>query len=84
MTDATDPSPVFELKLRVRAREATFHQVGDVTWHTEGTGHVERTGRRDGLPSPVRPHTRYTDVHVSTHIKAWPTKPGSRADGASK
>jgi hypothetical protein len=84
MTDATDRSPAFELKVTARAREATFRKVCDVTWRTKGAGHVERTGRRDGLPSPVLAHTRYTDVHVSTHINAWLTKPDLRAGEAPK
>jgi hypothetical protein len=70
-TDRKDCPPTFELEVRARAREVTFRVIGDVTWRTEGTGHVERTGRRDGLPFPALPHVWYTDVHVSTHIKAW-------------
>ena len=71
MTDRKDRPPAFELQVAARAREIIFRKVGDVTWRTESTGHVERIVRRDGLPSPVLPHTPYTDVHVSTHIKAW-------------
>jgi hypothetical protein len=71
VNDRKDRPPNFEFKAAARAREATFRAVGDVEWRTEGTARVERTGRRAGLPSPVRPHIRYTDVRVSTHIKAW-------------
>lgn len=68
--------PTFELEVRARARQITFRVVGDVTWRTEGTARVERTGSRDGLPRPVLPHVRYTDVHVSAHVKAWLNESG--------
>jgi hypothetical protein len=92
VTDGKDCPPTFEIEVRARAREMTFRVVGDVTWRTEGTGHVERTGRRDGLPFPALPHVRYTDVQVSTHIKAWLNEtgqpsgqppPGTNVDGRS-
>jgi hypothetical protein len=92
VTDGKDCPPTFEIEVRARAREMTFRVVGDVTWRTEGTGHVERTGRRDGLPFPALPHVRYTDVQVSTHIKAWLNEtgqpsgqppPGMNVDGRS-
>jgi hypothetical protein len=76
MTDHKDRPPAFELQAAARAREITFHKVGDVTWRTENAGHVERTVQRDGLPSPIPPHTRYTDIHISTHIKAWLNETG--------
>ena len=79
MTDHKDRPPAFELQAAARAREITFHEVGDVTWRTANTGHVERTGQRDGLPSPIPPHTRYTDIHISTHIKAWLNETGDPA-----
>jgi len=53
MTDHKDRPPAFELQAAARAREITFHKVGDVTWRTENAGHVERTVQRDGLPSPI-------------------------------
>ena len=55
MTDHKDRPPAFELQAAARAREITFHEVGDVTWRTANTGHVERTGQREGLPSPIPP-----------------------------
>jgi len=76
MTDGKHRPPAFELQVTARAREVTFRVVGDVTWRTEGTGNVERTGTRDGLPCPALPHTRYTDVQVSTHINAWLSETG--------
>ena len=76
MTDGKHRPPAFELQVTARAREVTFRVVGDVTWSTEGTGDVEWTGRRDGLPRPALPDTRYTDVQVSTHIKAWLSETG--------
>ena len=63
--------PDLEFEAAARAREITFRVVGDVEWRTEGVARVDRVRRRDGLPSPVRPHVRYRDVHVSTSIKAW-------------
>lgn len=76
MNDRKDRPPDFEFKVGARVREATFHVVRDVEWRTEGTGNVERTGRRAGLPSPVRPHITYADVRVSAHIKAWLDRTG--------
>lgn len=71
MNDRRDRRPDFEFAASVRAQEATFRVVGEVECHTEGTARVERTGRREGLPRPVRPYIRYTGIQVSTHIKAW-------------
>jgi hypothetical protein len=63
--------PDFEFEVAARAREITFRVVGDVEWRTEGVARVDRVRRRDGLPSRVRPHVRYRNVHVSTSLKAW-------------
>jgi hypothetical protein len=63
--------PDFEIEVAAQAREITFRVVGDVGWRTEGVARVDRVRRRDGLPSPVRPHVRYRNVHVSTSLKAW-------------
>lgn len=71
MSDGPDRPPAFEIKLTARAREMIFRVVGEPEWHTEGTGRVERVRRRDGLPSRVQPHVRYTSVHISSHLKAW-------------
>lgn len=83
MNDGEDRRPDFEFTVRARAREVTFRVVGDVEWRTEGTARVERADRREGLPRPLRPGSRYTDVHVSTQIKAWLEDPGvTEADEA--
>jgi hypothetical protein len=63
--------PDFEIEAAAQAREITFRVVDDVEWRTEGVARVDRVRRRDGLPSPVRPHVRYRNVHVSTSLKAW-------------
>jgi hypothetical protein len=70
-----DRPPAFELQAAARAKEITFRVVGEVEWRTEGTAHVERAGRHDGLPSPVLPHVRYTNVCVSTRIAAFLDEP---------
>jgi hypothetical protein len=71
MSDRGDGPPAFEVKVAARAAEITFHAVDDVEWRTEGTARVHRTRRRDGLPSPVRPGVRYTDIRISSHLQAW-------------
>ena len=63
--------PDFEIEVAAQAREITFRVVDDVEWRTEGVARVDRVRRRDGLPSPVRPHVRYRNVHVATSLKAW-------------
>jgi hypothetical protein len=63
--------PDFEIEAAAQAREITFRVVDDVEWRTEGIARVDRVRRRDGLPSPVRPHVRYRNVHVSTSLEAW-------------
>jgi hypothetical protein len=65
--------PALEFQARAHAREIYFYVVGEPETHTEGTTRVEHVRERDGLPSPVMPHVRYKDVHISTHIAAWLT-----------
>lgn len=63
--------PDLEFDVAAWAREITFRVVSDIEWRTEGVARVDRVRRRDGLPSRVRPHMRYRNVHVSTSLKAW-------------
>ena len=71
MRPGEERPPDFEFEVAARAREITFRTVGEVEWRTEGVARVDRVRRRDGLPSPVRPHVRYRNVYVSTSLKAW-------------
>ena len=71
MSPGKERPPDLEIEVAAQAQEITFRVVGDVEWRTEGVARVDRVRRRDGLPSPVRPHVRYRNVHVSTSLKAW-------------
>jgi hypothetical protein len=75
MKRGEDRPPAFEVEVAACAQEMYFRTVGDVEWRTEGTANIERTGRRDGLPSPVLPHVRYKEVRVSTRIAASLAEP---------
>jgi hypothetical protein len=80
VNDRQDWPPAFELKVAARAQEAIFSVVGDAKWRTEGLADAERTGYRDGLPAGLCPHAQYTNIRVSSHIKAWLNETEDRSD----